>query len=333
MSMTTTSHDRDAAGFSIDASLDALHTTKSQLSIDAGRVGKPRSSGITMVLVFDVANYGPSFVAPYSQLVDKVKILDTMWHDDLRVFADAVEAYRALDISVACGGTQFELALAQGSMTKYVEMLKGLGINEVEVEHHADAPGLDEMRREVLFFKEHGLSVIGEVGKKWWWKDQTRLTRDAVSVNRTVESINTFAEAGADWIYWEGAVVCGLIGRQLENEAGQQQLLDVMRQVDQSKIVFEVYDRRGQPIYPILAWLVRHFGPNVNLANIEPWLVKRVEWIRHGITFEMDHPYMRWKADPSISSNWWGIPEVPDYSIDVQRPYRFDADLSTGADR
>jgi phosphosulfolactate synthase len=293
------------------------------ISADAGRTAKPRATGITMILVFDIANFGPKFVAPYSKLVDKVKIMDTLWHDDTSMLFRAIREYRELDITVSCGGTQFELAVAHDSVKDYIQFLKAAGIDQVEVEHHADQADNVQLREEVDMFKQQGFHVIGEVGKKWAWKDPTRTSRDTVHVDRTVEAINTYIDAGADYVYWEGAVVCGLIGRQLENLVGQEQLLEVVKQVDLSKLIFEVYDRRNQPLYPMLAWLVQQFGPNVNFANIDPWTVKRVEWIRHGIIFEMDHPYMRWKADPTAAEHWWELRELPDYSIDVQRPYGF----------
>ena len=65
---------------------------------------------------------------------------------------------------------------------------------------------------------------------------------------------------------------------------------------------------------------MKEFGPNVNLANINPQDVKWMEWIRHGIIFEMDHPYMRWSADPSQAAHWWQI-DGPDYNVDLQRGY------------
>jgi phosphosulfolactate synthase len=297
--------------------------TQSRISADAQRTLKPRRTGLTMILVFDIANFGPSFVAPYSKLVDKVKIMDTLWHDDTSLLFRAIREYRELDITVSCGGTQFELAVAHDSVGDYIKFLKAAGINQVEVEHHADEADNQQLRDEVDLFKQQGFHVIGEVGKKWHWKDSTRKNRDEIHVERTVEAINTYLDAGAEYVYWEGAVVGGLIGRQLENTVGQQQLLDVARQVDTDRLIFEVYDRRNQPLYPMLGWLVQTFGPNVNLANIDPWTVKRVEWIRHGIIFEMDHPYMRWRANPEQAEHWWQLADLPDYAIDVQRPYRF----------
>ncbi|UCF56765.1 MAG: phosphosulfolactate synthase [Deltaproteobacteria bacterium] len=290
------------------------------LDADSQRTKKPRKTGITMVIVTDVVNFGPKFIEPFQELVDRVKILDTLWHHDMSVVEKSIIAFRQMDMNVAMGGTQYEVAKAQGKIKEYIELLKNIGINEVEVENHASALTIQEMKDEVKKFKDEGFEVIGEVGKKWWWRDPTRASRDLISVEKTLEQALGLIEAGADYIYWEGMVLRGLIGTQLENKKGQKQLIEVATQVDPQKLVFEMWDCRFYPNNPLIAWLVKEFGPNVNLANIKPWDVKHVEWIRHGIFYEMDHPYMRWSQDRSAATNWWKI-DAPDYDIDLQRGY------------
>lgn len=300
--------------------LEVLKGFEDQLDVDSGRTKRPRTSGITMVLVFDAVNHGPTFIEPFQELVDRIKLLDTLWHHDPSVIKRVVAAYRAMDMAVAMGGTQFEIAKAQDKVDEYIQMLKDLGVNEVEVENHASGLTLKDMQEEVRRFKEEGFQVVGEVGKKWWWKDPTRISRDLISVERTCDQALGLLDAGADYLYWEGMIVRSLIGTQLENEEGQQQLRDVVKTVGQDKLIFELWDDRGLPNHPLIAWMVKEFGPNVNLANIMPWDVKFTEWVRHGIVYEMDHPYMRWHQDRSVSANWWSI-ESPDYSVDMERTY------------
>ena len=300
--------------------LQILKDVQDILDKDAGRSKKPRKRGITMVLVEDITNFGPRFIEPFQELVDRIKILDFLWHHDLNIVENSVKAYREMGIDVAPGGTHFEVAKAQGRMNEYLQMLKDLGINEVEVENHAGISSMEEIKDEVKFFKEQGFKVVGELGRKWWGKDPTRVSRDFISVERTVKQAQQLLEAGADYIYWEGMIVRSLIGPQLENKKGQKQLIEVANEVDPEKLVFELWDTRNQSNRPLFAWLVRQFGPNVNLANIMPWDVKIVEWIRHGIFFEMDHPYMKWARDKSQGSSWWKM-EAPDYEVDLQRNF------------
>lgn len=300
--------------------INILRSFEAKLDKDSGRTQKPRRTGLTMSLIFDVVTHGPKFFEPFRGLVDRIKLLDTLWHHDPRVVIDAVAGYRAMNMDVAMGGTQFEIAKAQGGMKNYIKLMKSIGVNEVEVENHASGATLREMQDEVKMLKDEGFIVVGEVGKKWWWKDPTRVSRDLVSVERTTEQALGLIEAGADFLYWEGMIVRSLIGPQLENIKGQQQLREVAKAIDPTKLILELWDDRNQCNHPLIAWLVKEFGPNVNLANIDPHQVKWVEWIRHGIIFEMDHPYMRWSADPTQAAHWWQI-DSPDYNIDIQRGY------------
>jgi phosphosulfolactate synthase len=298
-----------------------LKDVQDQLDQDSGRSKKPRKAGITMIIIEDVVNFGPDYVAPFQELVDRVKLLDFLWHHDMTVVEKAVNSYREMDMNVAPGGTHFEVAKSQGRLNEYLNLLKNLGINEVEVENHAGVSSMEEMKDEVKFFKDQGFQVVGEIGKKWWQRDATRVSRDLISVDKTIDQAQQLIEAGADYVYWEGMIVRGLIGPQLENEKGQQQLIEVANAVDPDKLVFELWDTRHQSNRPLFAWLVRQFGPNVNLANIMPWEVKILEWIRHGIFYEMDHPYMKWANDKSLGKHWWKI-EAPDYEVDLQRGYK-----------
>jgi len=300
--------------------LTLLKNFQDQLDKDSGRTKKPRRIGLTMSLVFDVVHQGPQYIEPYQDLVDRIKLLDTMWHRDPSVVLDAVAAYRSMGMDVAMGGTQFEIAKAQNGLKAYMNLLKTIGINEVEVENHASGATLAEMKDEVKMFKDEGFIVVGEVGKKWAWQDPTRKSRDLVHVDRTIEQALGLIEAGADYLYWEGMIVRALIGPQLENKEGQQQLREVARAIDPEKLILELWDARGQSNLPLIAWLVKEFGPNVNLANIYPPDVKWVEWVRHGIIFEMDHPYFRWGQDRSKAESWWQM-DSPDYDIDMQRNY------------
>lgn len=299
---------------------ELLQDFQNTLDKESQRTQKPRNTGITMVLVFDVVNQGPKYLEPVQEIVDRIKLLDTLWHHDFSVVEDAIKAYRDMNMDVAMGGTQFEIAQAQGKKKEYLDLLKRLGINEVEVENHASGLSLNSLKDEIKMLKDEGFKVVGEVGKKWAWKDDTRQSRDLIHVDKVVEQASAMLEAGADHLYWEGMVVRNLIGTQLENHEGQKQFLDVVKQVNSDKMIFEIWDARGMSNHPIIAWLVKEIGPNVNLANIFPSDVKLVEWIRHGIIYEMDHPYMRWSQDRSVAQNWWEI-ESPDYSVDLQRNF------------
>ena len=53
------------------------------------------------------------------------------------------------------------------------------------------------MKDEVKYFKDQGFKVVGELGKKWWWRDPTRVSRDLISVEKTEEQTEQLIEAAA----------------------------------------------------------------------------------------------------------------------------------------
>ena len=177
-----------------------LKDVQDQLDRDSGRSQKPRKTGITMILIEDVVNYGPDYVAPFQGLVDRVKLLDFLWHHDMTILEKAVNSYREMGMSVAPGGTHFEVAKSQGRLNEYLDLLRDLGFNEVEVENHAGVSSMEEMKDEVKLFKDAGFQVIGEIGKKWWDRDDTRISRDLVSVDKTIEQAQQLIDAGADYV-------------------------------------------------------------------------------------------------------------------------------------
>jgi len=99
-------------------------------------------------------------------LVDRIKLLDTLWHNDVRIVERAIAAYREMGSNAALGGTQFEIAKAQGKMQQYLDLLKRLGVNEVEVENHASGATLEQTRHEIKMMKNLGFKVVAEMGKK-----------------------------------------------------------------------------------------------------------------------------------------------------------------------
>jgi len=123
-------------------------------------------------------------------------------------------------------------------------------------------------------------------------------------------------EVGADHVIWEGMVVRALLGNHLENKQGQEQLFKVVEAVRQENIIFEMWSARGNPNSPLWGWLVQHFGPDVNLGNINIQDISMLETIRRGLSYDPAHPYIRWLSQGRPSANWWDM-ESPDYKVDL----------------
>ncbi|MBI2985697.1 MAG: phosphosulfolactate synthase [Deltaproteobacteria bacterium] len=280
------------------------------------RSEKPRKKGLTMVLDRAWVGAGSSIVAAYKDYIDLVKsTAQCLWVDE-KIIQKNMKAYRRLGIDVQIGGIPYEIAVLEGKQKEYMKRAKMLGSNVVEVESHAAGLTLEQMKTEVKRLKKDGFKVVGEVGAKWADHDETRPSRDAIYVDKVVAKMSELLEVGADHVYWEGMVVRALLGNRLENQAGQEQFLKVAKAVGQERIIFEMWSARGNPNTPLWAWLVKHLGPDVNLANINLQDVSQLESIRRGCSFDPGHPYVRWLSHSRPTPNWWEM-ESPDYKVDL----------------
>ena len=280
------------------------------------RAERPRKKGLTMVI--DIAWFGATspLVAAYKDYVDCVKsTARCLWVDE-DLIRKNIKIYRDWGIDVQIGGIPYEIAVLQGKQAQYMERARALGTNIVEVESHAAGLSLQQMKSEVKTLKGEGFKVVGEVGAKWANLDETRPNRDNVHVDQVIEKMLQLLEAGADHVIWEGMVVRALLGNHLENKQGQEQLFKVVEAVKQDNIIFEMWSARGNPNSPLWGWLVQHFGPDVNLGNINVQDISMLETIRRGLSYDPAHPYIRWLSHNRPSPNWWDM-ESPDYKVDL----------------
>jgi len=283
------------------------------------RSEKPRKSGLTIVIVPPLWEGVPGPIRLYRDYVDKVKFtVQCLWVDE-ETMAKNIRGYRDLGIDVQIGGVPYELAIVQGKQKEFLEMARSLGVNVIEVESHAVGLSLQQMAEEVQRLKEVGFQVVGEVGAKWVEADDTREVQDRILVDKVIRKMQALLDAGADYVYWEGMVVRELIGNQLENKAGQKQLLEVAEAVGPEKILFEVWDARSGGNSQIWAWLIGHFGPDVNIGNVPVAEIAGLECTRRGCIYDPAHPYLRWFSQGKPTQHWWKMP-FPDYAVDIQRP-------------
>jgi phosphosulfolactate synthase len=285
------------------------------------RAGKPRKTGLTMVVINTPWIDGPlPLLRIWAEYVDLVKFtIPNLWADE-EIVVKNIKGYRDLNIDVQVGGVPYELAMMQGKEQQCLDRMKALGVNVFEVESHAAELTLEDMKKEVRRMKKGGFRAIGEVGAKWVEMDDTRVVQDRVNVDRTIKKMKELLEVGAEHVYWEGMVVRALIGNQLENKAGQKELIEVAKEVGFENIVFEVWDARGHGgNKQIWGWLVHQFGPEVNFGNIDPNEIYMLESVRRGCIYDPAHPYLRWLKRGKPTTNWWEM-SVPDYSVDIQRP-------------
>jgi phosphosulfolactate synthase len=232
------------------------------------RSAKPRATGVTHVVDPGLSRVEAEglmeLAAPH---VDVVRL---GWGSALVTGAleAKLETYRERDVAPMLGGTLTELAYSHGRVGALREALGALGIRHVEVsEGTLDMPP-GEKRRLIRSLTDE-FTVFVEVGSK-----DGRL---APSGETWIRQASDALEAGAQAVVCEGRV-SGDAGLYWPDGSIRDELVEALvAACGAERLIFEA-PRRSQQ-----AWLVRHFGADVNLGNVLPWDLIAVESLRLGL--------------------------------------------------
>ena len=241
-------------------------TILSDLFKDPTRTAKTRATGLTHVM-----DKGMSLVeinSLFEVAEEYVDIVKLGWCTSVVVqnLERKIALFRGLPVALCCGGSLFELALAQGKVRELVSFFKEFNFKLVEVSDGVvDYPRKEKLRYIEMLAKD--FTVLSEVGKK-----DRRQTMHAPS--QWIVQMQEDLSAGAWKVIAEGRE-SGTIG--LFNEDGSIQTAlveEIASKIDFNHIIFEAPQKEQQ------VWMVRHFGANVNLGNIAPNDVISLETIR-----------------------------------------------------
>ena len=155
-------------------------------------------------------------------------------------------------LASAPGGTLLEIAVQQGRLERYLEWLRALGVDHVEVSN-GSLPMTPGEKHAVISQLANEFTVVAEVGKKgsqvavaeeWVAGDAGRPRGGRVSV------ITEGRESGTS-------------GSSTPSGAVRVELVDaILHALGTEAVIFEAPQRTQQ------AWLLEHVGPSVNLGNI-----------------------------------------------------------------
>ncbi|MGH3756709.1 phosphosulfolactate synthase [Actinophytocola sp.] len=293
------------------AALDFLH-----LAVAPRTEGKPREKGLTMVMDQGwPIEFVDGMLDAFGSYLDVVKLWDPLLLSSVRHVRRRVEAYLKHDVLVQPGGLFLEVAEQQDKTGEVLKRLRDFGFDCVEVSSTTSTRGtLDEHSELVRAAVDLGYRVVGEVGRKFADGDETRLAEHVIDIDVTVGEFTRLLEAGAWKVYWEGHLLRMVMGDdpdgiRAQAGTGTQQVLEVARQVGQDNIMFEVSGLRPKQNRQWLQfWLVRTFGPDVNIANARIEEMANLEAIRRG-----NHPIFGfgnagnypWMRTGSSVERWW----------------------------
>jgi phosphosulfolactate synthase len=184
----------------------------------------------------------------------------------------ALEAKLALlrrhDVVASPGGTLLEFAAYQRRIEECLEWLASCGFSQVEV---SDGLGLlgEDAKAALIQRAAASFTVVSEVGLK----DPTSV----LTPETWVELARADLDAGAAAVIAEGRE-SGTVGLYAADGSVRTDVVDaLLTHVGAEGLLFEA-PRKAQQ-----AWLIRHVGPDVNLANVAPRDALGLEALRLGL--------------------------------------------------
>lgn len=232
------------------------------------RTAKPRRSGITHVLDsgLPVAEVAP-LLGVCGAYVDIWKLgWGTAYLDP--ALADKLAVLDGHGVLACAGGTLLEVAWQQDAVEPYLDWAAAVGFPCIEVSRGvADMPLADKLA--VVRWAAERFIVLAEVGAKDPLAE--------VGAQAWAHEAAADLAAGATWVVTEGRE-SGTVGLFTADGAVRTEVVDaVVAAVGVGSTVFEA-PRKDQQ-----AWLIRRFGPDVNLANIAPRDALGLEALRLGL--------------------------------------------------
>lgn len=244
------------------------------------RTAKPRGTGITHVLDRGI---------PLAHAADLLTMSGS--HTDVWKFGWGIsyldpgleaklELLASHRVLASPGGTLLEIAWAQGRAPDFLDWARRCGFACLEVSA-GTVPMEDAAKRDLIIEAARHFIVLAEVGAK---DPGVHLTPA-----QWARALARDLEAGATWVLAEGRA-SGTVGIYEPSGAPRADVVDALASVaGLDCLVFEA-PREDQQ-----AWFVRRFGPDVNLANVNPADTLGLETLRLSLRADT---YGAWSPGP-----------------------------------
>lgn len=255
------------------------------------RSKKPRTTGLTVALDWALSlSEVRSYIETVGDIVDHMKMPDhvgLMWRYSPEYIREKNQLYRSAGIDTLPGGIPFEVAAVQGEVPLFMRRVAKLGFSAVEVsEDSIDFSPIDR-KAAIQLGTENGLRVFTELGKKFPDKP--------LDANEAADTARQDIEHGAHMTVIEKSDV------EIVMRNSSDVLHHIVEIVGKDKVIIECGP--GANRFEIARWLIKEFGANVNLENIDANEVYALEAIRHGLHRSVEfcyfHPF-KGKKLPSV---------------------------------
>lgn len=242
---------------------------------------KPRSRGLTMMIDWGLPlELQKDCLEAQGLYVDEAKIAGSIHRVmPLDYLKKKISAYRREEIFTFPGGLFTELAIAQGKYGAFLDEVGKLGFSGIEVSDNLIQ--IDPKEKKDVISKavnEYGLTVMGEVGRK----------EGTMTDEELVTDIENCLEAGSSMVLIEAHEL-------FHGDIRKATLDNLAKRVPLEKIMFELPvtvlpDVTKSYKTKVLFWMIRQFGTDVNLANVEWDEIYFTEICRRGASGETSHP-------------------------------------------
>ena len=239
--------------------------------------GKPRRRGLTMMVdwglplgrVADLLD----LAAPYLDLAKIATGTSRLYPEDL--LRKKLDLYADRGVRPFLAGQFQEFVFAtQGAdaIPSFLDEAQRLGFQAVEVSDNTVPLSRDERKAQIALAVDKGFSVFGEVGSK---------AGDNM-LDTLIEQASDALSAGAELLLVEGAELT-------EGGKPHRELLAGLKSgLDMDKVLFElpgpwISGVTMSEIHDLKKFLVREFGPDVNIANVMPDDLIETEALRVGL--------------------------------------------------
>ena len=174
-------------------------------------------------------------------------------------------------------------------MPQHLVEARKVGFDIVEVSDNMVQLGQGWRQKLFDLIRQHGMTPVGEIGDK----------RKSSSITAIIDEVNEVLEIGADFALIEAAEL-------MHGGTPNERLIETLRaQVDISRCIFELATPRvgstTVQIYSGKKFLVKTFGPDVNLGNVTPDVIIETETTRLGLGSAGPLDFLENKVSPEAN--------------------------------
>lgn len=238
------------------------------------RQAKPRHRGITAMIDFGPDTFGWTGEAGVADLLacagDYIDYAKIYACNSLLMPEEAVKRvvhrYTAASITAYSGGILFEYAHQNGEIDGMLALLDRIGLRTLEISENYITLAHDERLSFIDHFRQRGFHVIYEFGRK--------NPKEPFNVGIMAKLVAEMSGLDVPHIIVEQSEIDMLV------KGAPGALAEIAQQPWYDKLLIEVDPYRFPQQH---AGLLQTFGPEINLANVAPGQVLRLEGLRRGI--------------------------------------------------